>query len=730
MVKSKLIISAEAVSKLSEETKAVLEEENIMVRELPYEEVVAKVKIPLKDLQLKISELKPDATTRVIGFVGDTPIFTVYPVMTDIMPLEPLDAGIPETYGNIKPVGEGELLIVKQQLVRYEGGDVAHIENIMSGETREREHRRLRKTEQFYLTEQESASEEERDLQSTERFEVQKEIVEVIKERSKLETGLNISAGYGPFIQIEASLDYIREESGERSKKAASEFSKEIINKSVSKLSEEIRKQQTLRLIEEYEEKNKHGFSGGDDHIVGVYQWVNKVYEAQVFNYGLRTMYDIMVPEPGAFVWEAMQRKPEEELGIKIHEPFTLQPQEIEEETYQEYLTEYQAVNVDPPPQEFITVAKTFHSSAQGAGEEEGAPASPNLYADAAEVPIGDDEYEAIEGRVVVSFEPTSFDSADPRDAGKGAMRVAIGAGVEGYHPFIFRKIDGKMRTRETTLDQQRKKIPVTILATNVEAYSIGVEIKCRRTDEAMDNWRNATYSAIMQAYLKQKADCEEKIAVQSMQQGVNITGRNPEANRKLEKAELKKACISRITEQYFDKFNSIEEDTYGFPQLNFSEAELEGKYIRFFEHAFEWENMVYVLYPYFWGRKSEWERRIKYEDADPKFIDFISAGAARVVVPLRLGFEVVMDHFMITGETWEGGDPGDIVSSLYVPIIEEMRAQLGAPGKEEPVPVDEPWNVTVPTSLVRLRPDGSLPRWIKDEKGNWIPAETADNHS
>jgi hypothetical protein len=99
------MVSAEAVSKLSEETKAVLEEENIMVRELPYEEVVAKVKIPLKDLQLKISELKPDATTRVIGFVGDTPIFTVYPVMTDIMPLEPLDAGIPETYGNIKPVG-------------------------------------------------------------------------------------------------------------------------------------------------------------------------------------------------------------------------------------------------------------------------------------------------------------------------------------------------------------------------------------------------------------------------------------------------------------------------------------------------------------------------------------------------------------------------------------------------------------------------------------------------
>ena len=29
--------------------------------------------------------------------------------------------------------------------------------------------------------------------------------------------------------------------------------------------------------------------SAGTGHISGVYQWVNKVYQAQMFNYGLRT---------------------------------------------------------------------------------------------------------------------------------------------------------------------------------------------------------------------------------------------------------------------------------------------------------------------------------------------------------------------------------------------------------------------------------------------------------
>lgn len=40
-------------------------------------------------------------------------------------------------------------------------------------------------------------------------------------------------------------------------------------------------------------EKDLHSFdnSAGSGNISGVYQWVTKVYEAQVFNYGLRVMF-------------------------------------------------------------------------------------------------------------------------------------------------------------------------------------------------------------------------------------------------------------------------------------------------------------------------------------------------------------------------------------------------------------------------------------------------------
>lgn len=73
-------------------------------------------------------------------------------------------------------------------------------------------------------------------------------------------------------------------------------------------------------------------------------------------------------------------------------------------------------------------------------------------------------------------------------------------------------------------------------------------------------------------------------------------------------------------------------------------------------------------------------------------------------------------------GEPWMGGPLPAVTSDLYLPIAEEIAERLGRPGEE--VPEGEPWEVRFPTSLVRLRDDGSLPAWEKDEEGNWLPVD------
>jgi hypothetical protein len=55
-----------------------------------------------------------------------------------------------------------------------------------------------------------------------------------------------------------------------------------------------------LTITNETIQKENHGVDNKDgaQYISGVYQWINKIYEAQIYNYGLRTMYDVMIPEP------------------------------------------------------------------------------------------------------------------------------------------------------------------------------------------------------------------------------------------------------------------------------------------------------------------------------------------------------------------------------------------------------------------------------------------------
>ena len=60
-----------------------------------------------------------------------------------------------------------------------------------------------------------------------------------------------------------------------------------------------------------FEELEKQGFkNSGKDHISGVYQWIDKVYLAQVFNYGKRLQFDVMVPEPAALLIQASAKEP------------------------------------------------------------------------------------------------------------------------------------------------------------------------------------------------------------------------------------------------------------------------------------------------------------------------------------------------------------------------------------------------------------------------------------
>ncbi len=726
---SDVFLKPAALDRLTGATMDVLREAGLDARKNSYGEIVNRLIVDLDRKEALLADLEPAPTMRPIGYRRGDPIYM------DVAEDERWwRFGAEEEYtlwtvGELKPIGKTDLLIVEQQLVRYQGGDVAHIENVLQGETRSREHTRTTRTEEYRAYEEETEKEEERHLETTDRFELQRETEETVKRESNLETGLSISASYGSVLQVDSNLDYALENSEERSQRSATEFSREVVDKSVSKFSEKIREKRETRVIEEYVEKNFHGFEGGHEHTIGVYQWVDKVYEAQVFNYGQRDIYDMVVPEPGVFLWEALSVNLEESLGLAKPRPFTRRPRQIRRYNYGRYVKRYQVTDVEPPPEEFI-----YKSESYGKPPEAEEASTSDTHSQSANVEIPPD-YEAIQP-AHLTVQAIAKDAAVEGRMGMIfgtyiASMIISGSGIDSsWHWALFHSLD-------ESLPNAGGSLPLGIIADKVAAYNVNLQIKCKCKNRAYREWQLETHTKIMQAYLARKSEYEEKLAAHAIQEGVEITGRNPGLNRKFEKNELKKICISLISQQYFDDFNAIEEGTHGMPQVNRERAEIEGPYIRFFEHAFEWENLAFALYPYFWGRKAEsdgaeetavnlWKERLRFQDADPAYVDFVTAGAARVVVPVRRGFENAVDHFRLTGEIWEGGELPGITDDTYLPMVDEMRERLGAPDGKDPW--GEPWYVTVPTSLIRLRPDGSLPRWEKDEHGNWVPDELSDS--
>ena len=513
--------------------------------------------------------------------------------LPDIFPIPPpRELAIERyTHGSIQPVGVADLLMVRQELTRYQAREVAHIENVLAHELKSREHRRRSTTEETLLTETETSREEARELESTERFELQREIAETLQQDSRLEASVRVSGSYGPSVDFEAGANGAVTESKTRSAKAASTYANDVTQRSAVRVAERVREQRTRRTVELVEEINKHELDNHEagQHVIGIYQWVEKVYEAQVFNYGVRTLYEFMVPEPAAYLIKALQRRYTTATAGAVREPapFELRADEITEGNYHQYVVTYETTGIEPPPERYVTIPQTF------SGKTESGLDGRHAEAAVLQVPPG---YRAITGSATRSASRLSDDEDSWR------LSVCLGHQVHTFSSQNPATWEAALAPGDEV--NETVGIPVWIRTTGVGTFAVAIEIVCARTDRAMDAWKQSVHTAILQAYQNRRREYEEKLAALRAEAGVAISGRHPDINRLTERNELKKACISILTRQWFGGFDAIVEGdgVPGHPRVDVDEASREGPYIRFFEQAFEWHNIAYVLYPYYSG--------------------------------------------------------------------------------------------------------------------------------
>ncbi len=609
----------------------------------------------------------------------------------------------------VRAPGIAELKVVRQKLKRYELGEVAHIENALKGEARERVHRRKTATEVTELFETERTEESEQDLQSAQRFELQREATRTAHQDSQLQTGVTVTASYGPTVSVTASLGYTSNHSRDESAREASNYARDVTERSVTRIQERVREQRITRTLTEVEETNKHGVdnSKGTGHIIGVYRWVDKIYDAQVFNYGKRLLLEINVPEPAAFFLHSLAAVSPEGITIDKPEPpmvpdgqgntRSLSPADITIQSYLGWVQRYHVANVSPPPKPYDTVSLAMEEPATEDRKRR------TVFKANTQLKIPDG-YKAIKYTII-------------SNADNGARESMLLSWMVGNHTYHF-AADPPANPHtpwafHETYDlphHTQGALPIGLYYHDVWGYSVAIQVICERTEEKLAEWQLKTYEAIMRAYFELKAQYDEQVAATAARAGIAMPGRNPQRNRDIERAELKKGSITMLRGGRFEEFNAIGKDPITqYPEIDIEEAQEEGRLIQFFEQAFEWPQMTYMFYPYFWGRKGRWATNSQLDEpSDPIFGGFLRAGAARVVVPVHPGFEMIVSHYLATDEIWGGGQVPHVGDELYISIAQEIQEQQDA--ESGGVPEGEPWEVRLPTTLAILQQEGKLP--------------------
>ncbi len=382
-----------------------------------------------------------------------------------------------------------------------------------------------------------------------------------------VQAGVTVSGSYG-MVTFGAHGDFAYSTASQESNKSSSNFAREVIDKSVSKVQKKTKEERITKKLHEVEEINTHGIDNKEkpDHAVGIYRWVDKYYDAQIFNYGKRMMFEFIIPEPSTFYEYALSHKPKKDIippivpyrwildsngkwvtsGIITHK-------DISEWNYQYYIRDYNVQGITLPPspiriaslaieQSGIDNGKTATKSSKELVVPEGYEAK-YLGLNMSAIWENFPQFKIAVGEMIIDWLQTN-----------NARRAAVwGDTKKGFLGYGDQGI-----------------VPVTINSYDVNSYAANILLICERTPSKYEQWQIQTYEKIMAAYKAMQIEYEQKFAAQEAQQGIAITGQNPRINREIEKTELKKQCLKMLMDTYlFGSFDAIKDDGINAPDFD-----------------------------------------------------------------------------------------------------------------------------------------------------------------
>lgn len=598
----------------------------------------------------------------------------------------------------IKRIGVADYLKVIQSVHAYVPGEVSNIENVMASELR---HKSSVARDYSEITDTVSKSEETEkisDTSKTSRTDMQTEVAKELAKDQSITAHARYSGGNDKVYKYEIGADYANHSAQVDSTRQAVMKSQEITERALERVLTKISEERVQKIIKEYTETNVHEFdnrgkvtdtdnpdAARPQHITGVYRWIDKKMKNQIYNYGKRTMFEFMVPEPAKLHRLALTVTKAEQLSAPVDPrtapaPHTMQNAKTATKALLEYWAGIYGVTLSSVPEQYKVVVVNKTEPGIGDSTRTVTFDVPQNYA-----------CEKIEGHVHC-------------ESGKQWLtntRVWI------YHPVN----GGEMhytRNRDSYLNPVgglsiQNSVGLNVKGKDLASVQIQLKMHCKLSDSFMDAWKIESFNAIIAAYERALADFQDKQAALDAAHAEQASEAKAEQGnfyRYMEADVLKHNCIAYLLQDYLQILGQGFTRGDSMPTFEVVLGEKLDQYAalaKFMEQAFEWEIMDYTFYPYYWANRTEWQKMYISESVDPLFRSFLQAGMARIIVTVKPGFEDAVQFFLETGLIWNGGEVPVIGDPMYLSIAAEMREPTGLPqGKF--------WITRVPTTLTILQ--------------------------
>ncbi len=602
----------------------------------------------------------------------------------------------------IEPVGWLHLERLQFTPLGYERGELVYSLPLVPGETVRLSHREWSRTEtefsKLVYTQLETATEEALSEKSelTQSSNVQQQ------HSSGHNASVTASGGYGKF-NMTASYSYNCSDSESKSRQDASKRAQDITKKASSRVKKEHKVSFKVTTTYELEEQSFREISNKLDREV---RWdfhrLMKKWRIDLYRYDIRLTYDIVIPEPGSYLLRKYFLL--KAISDELEKPnqFNISPGDISRsgDNSWEALSKTYGVSLEQPPRDI------FHAEASEIVTISGKDGFPGWQTRFLQITLPDGYEFYIPWQASMNDIHRDYVELYPAvhlvDSDGHFIEKYYGS-INGYASENWIRLYKREPKGQTYLwpfeyswHTDEFDIP------SGTTMSIKVKVRGKLTDEGFKAWQIKCYERLVDAAKVQYEAKQQRLKQIRDELLEELNREDALMLRKLEKEELMKGILRWLIGptfsfypqnvlklpdltvpkylqdfaiqdfaidvagnlEYYDPTTKSVKEEYWKPALQY------GELIKFLHHAIEWENINYVLYPYFWTDEPRWDFKQYLYHGDYIHRSFLRAGAARVVLTIRPDF--VKDFLCFMEGSIDQLLPSD---HHYMSIADELEA-------------------------------------------------------